>query len=75
MPSRPWFDFTPQERDDANRLGFLFETLQNDMHLGLETDQFVMVLDDALDSEFAARADGVYPPAGHGYPRLDPGEE
>ncbi|MEU2270735.1 hypothetical protein ABZ568_30875 [Streptomyces olindensis] len=71
MLGKPWFEFTPQERDDANRLGFLFETLQNDMHLGLDTDHFVMVLSDALDSEFAARADGAYPPVGHDYPRLE----
>ncbi|MEV8433113.1 hypothetical protein [Streptomyces chartreusis] len=72
MAGKPWFEFTPVERDDANRLGFLFETLQNDLQLGLVVDHFVMVLTDALDSEFADRADGVYPPAGHGYPRLEP---
>ena len=71
MPGKPWFEFTPMERDDANRLGFLFETLQNDVHLGLPVDHFVTVLSDALDSEFAARADGAYPPVGHGYARLD----
>jgi hypothetical protein len=71
MLGNHWFECTPQEQDDANRLGFLFETLQNDIHLGLDTDPFVMVLRDALDSEFAARIDGVYPPVGHGYPRLE----
>ncbi|MGW6894354.1 hypothetical protein [Streptomyces sp. NRRL F-5140] len=72
VAGKPWFEFTPVERDDANRLGFLFETLQNDLQLGLVVDHFVMVLTEALDSEFADRADGVYPPAGHGYPRLEP---
>ncbi|MEU8851254.1 hypothetical protein AB0C70_34700 [Streptomyces sp. NPDC048564] len=72
MAGKPWFEFTLAERDDANRLGFLFETLQNDLQLGLVVDHFVMVLTDALDSEFAVRADGTYPPAGHDYPRLEP---
>ncbi|MFD7404070.1 hypothetical protein ACFV7R_15645 [Streptomyces sp. NPDC059866] len=71
MAGKPWFELTPVERDDANRLGFLFETLQNDLQLGLVVDHFVVVLTDALDSEFATRAEGAYPPAGHGYPRLE----
>ncbi|MGW3066225.1 hypothetical protein ACWDA8_22640 [Streptomyces sp. NPDC001130] len=75
MLGKPWFDGTPQERDDVNRLGFLFETLHNDLHYGLPMDHFITVVSDALEAEFAARADSSYPPAGHGYPRLDPGEE
>ncbi|MFI6566873.1 hypothetical protein [Streptomyces sp. NPDC050534] len=68
---RDEFGQTWQERDDVNRLGVLYETLQNDLYLGLPVDHFVSVLSDTFDSEFLARADGVYPPIGHGYPRLE----
>ncbi|MFF4041573.1 hypothetical protein [Streptomyces sp. NPDC001816] len=72
MPENPRYEyeFTPQERDDVNRFGGLYETLQNDLYLGLVVDEFVVVLGEIFAAEFAARAAGAYPPAGHGYPRL-----
>ncbi|SEE24467.1 hypothetical protein SAMN05216489_05966 [Streptomyces sp. 3213] len=72
MPENPRYEyeFTPQERDDVNRFGGLFETLQNDLYLGLVVDEFVMVLGEIFAAEFAVRAAGSYPPPGHGYPRL-----
>ncbi|MCF1593133.1 hypothetical protein [Streptomyces muensis] len=67
----PDFEFTPAERDDVNRFGGLYETLQNDLYLGLPVDSFVAVLHGAFEAEFAVRDAGLYPPAGHGYPRLE----
>ena len=31
MPGKPWYEFTPIERDDCNRFGALYETLRNDL--------------------------------------------
>ncbi|MFF0131233.1 hypothetical protein ACFYTG_36900 [Streptomyces mirabilis] len=71
MRGKPWHEYTPPERDDVNRLGALFETLQNELHFGLVVDQFVMVLNCAFQAEFDCHAAGIYPPAGHSYPRLE----
>ena len=68
---RDEFGRTPQERDDVNRLGGLYETLKNDLYLGLAVDEFVTVLAGAFEAECDAGMRGQYPPAGHGYPRLD----
>jgi hypothetical protein len=66
------FDGTASEvRDDLNRLGSLYDTLKNDLHLGLPVDDFVLVVAGALEAECIAGVNGLYPPAGHGYPRLD----
>lgn len=70
MPGKPWYEFTPVERDDVNRFGALYETLRNGLYLGLGVDRFVTVLSEAFAAEFDARDAGSYPPAGHGYPRL-----
>lgn len=72
MSDKFWpYEHTPLEHDDVNRLGFLFEGLQNELHFGLAVDSFVTVLSSAFQAEFDCRAAGVYPPAGHGYPRLE----
>ncbi|MEU6088063.1 hypothetical protein ABZ865_14800 [Streptomyces sp. NPDC047085] len=71
MPGKPWYEFTPLERDDANRLGVLLETLFDYLHFHPERDAFVTTLSNAFDAEFSHRAAGVYPPAGHDYPRLE----
>ncbi|MFF4504615.1 hypothetical protein [Streptomyces sp. NPDC001401] len=68
---RDEFGFTPQERDDNFRLGYLYDTLKNDLHFGLVVDDFTRVVAGALEAECCALGDGQYPPAGHGYPRLD----
>ncbi|MEU8751992.1 MULTISPECIES: hypothetical protein [Streptomyces] len=62
---------TPEIRDDVNRLGVLYETLKNDLHLGLAVDDFTTVLAGAFEAECFAVSDGRYPPVGHGYPRLE----
>ncbi|WP_406414993.1 hypothetical protein [Streptomyces sp. NBC_01614] len=54
-----------------NRLGVLYETLQNDLHLGLAVDDFTTVLACAFEAECFAVSNGLYPPVGHGYPRLE----
>jgi hypothetical protein len=69
--NRDFQGFTPEERDDMNRLGFLFETLKNDLHFGLAVDDFITVVAGALEAECIAGVHRQYPPAGHGYPRLD----
>ncbi|GGU07206.1 hypothetical protein [Streptomyces coeruleorubidus] len=71
MPHKHWDEYDPTERDDANRLGVLFETLINHLHDHPERDAFITTLAGALHAEFADRAAGVYPPAGHSYPRLE----
>ncbi|MFJ1529952.1 hypothetical protein ACIOFV_16245 [Streptomyces mirabilis] len=71
MPHKPWFEFDPVERDDANRLGFLYEALLNHLHFNPVMDDFTAALNGALNAEFAHRAEGAYPPAGHGYPSAD----
>ncbi|MCX5560753.1 hypothetical protein [Streptomyces sp. NBC_00038] len=72
MCNEQWSEFDPIERDDANRLGYLFEGLQNHLHFHPVIDDFIAVLGSALDAEFIHRAWGTYPPQGHGYPRLEP---
>lgn len=64
-------EYTPAERDDVNRLGYLYETFVNDLHHGLKQDAFTLVMAGAFGAEFALIDAGVYPPAGHGYPRLE----
>jgi hypothetical protein len=71
MRRKAWHEYDPTERDDANRLGALFETLLNHVHNHPERDDFVTTLSSAFDAEFAHRAAGIYPPVGHGYPRLE----
>ncbi|MFE7646447.1 hypothetical protein [Streptomyces phaeoluteigriseus] len=71
MARKHWYDYDPAERDDANRLGVLFETFLDHLHFHPERDAFTTALSDAFDAEFTHRAAGVYPPAGHGYPRLE----
>ncbi|RPF34200.1 hypothetical protein [Streptomyces sp. TLI_185] len=68
---RDEYGFTPEERDDNGRLGYLYDTLKNDLHFGLVVDAFVTVVAGALEAECFALNHGQYPPAGHGYPRLD----
>jgi hypothetical protein len=68
---RDEYGFTPQQRDDNYRLGYLYDTLRNELHFGLAVDEFVEVVAGALDAECRALGEGVYPPPGHGYPRLD----
>ncbi|MGW7607176.1 hypothetical protein ACWGKW_07810 [Streptomyces sp. NPDC054766] len=70
LPNR-WHEFDPFERADANRLGYLYETLQNDLHFHPEVDDFIAVLSGALEVEFVRREDGTYPPEGHSYPRSE----
>ncbi|MFJ8931776.1 hypothetical protein ACIRLA_34855 [Streptomyces sp. NPDC102364] len=75
MPIEPWREPTPVERDDVNRLGFLVENLRNYLHYYPGLDEFVMVMRTALDAECVHRDHGIYPPAGHTYPRLRAGEQ
>ncbi|MGW2515960.1 hypothetical protein ACWC09_02800 [Streptomyces sp. NPDC001617] len=70
-PDRDGFDLSLHERDDMNRLGFLYETLKNDLHGGLAPDAFTLVVLGAPEAECIAGINGQYPPVGHGYPRLD----
>ncbi|WP_037568557.1 hypothetical protein [Phaeacidiphilus oryzae] len=58
-------------RDDANRLGVLYETLHHELYDGAVGGRFASVLHSAFEAEFIARGHGAYPPAGHGYPRQD----
>ncbi|MFE9445605.1 hypothetical protein ACFYO2_43265 [Streptomyces sp. NPDC006602] len=71
MPRKPWYEFDPAERDDANRLGFLYESLRNHLHFHPAMDDFLVVLSSAFEAEFAHCADGAYPPVGHSYPRQE----
>ncbi|MFI8238358.1 hypothetical protein ACIF83_14005 [Streptomyces sp. NPDC085866] len=64
-------EYTPAERDDVNRLGYLYETFVNDLHFGLKQDAFTAVMAGAFAGEFALIDAGAYPPAGHDYPRLE----
>ncbi|MCQ4214174.1 hypothetical protein [Streptomyces longispororuber] len=76
MAIEPWREpSTPVERDDMNRFGFLFENLRNYLHYYPALDEFVAVLASALESERTHHARGTYPPAGHTYPRIRPGDE
>lgn len=68
---RDGFDLSLEEVDDMNRLGFLYDTLRNDLYFGLVVDEFTTVVAGALEAECLAGSNGQYPPAGHGYPRLD----
>ncbi|MGP4049660.1 hypothetical protein [Streptomyces sp. 2A115] len=72
MPDKQWFELDPAERDDVNRLGYLYEGLRNHLHFHPAMDAFVTVLVGAVEAEFVHRAAGIYPPPGHGYPALDP---
>ncbi|MFI2349335.1 hypothetical protein ACH492_20225 [Streptomyces sp. NPDC019443] len=71
MSHKRWYEFDPAERDDANRLGFLYEALRNHLHFHPTVDDFLAVLSSAFETEFAHHADGAYPPVGHGYPRQE----
>ncbi len=71
MLRKHWSEYNPSERDDANRLGVLYGTLQNHLHFHPVMDDFLTVLSNAFEAEFRHCESGTYPPAGHGYPRLD----
>ncbi|MFF8424883.1 hypothetical protein ACF07Y_06935 [Streptomyces sp. NPDC016566] len=71
MSRKHWTLYTPAERDDANRLGALYETFLNNLHNGLKQDAFTGVMASAFAAEFALLDAGVYPPVGHDYPRLE----
>ncbi|MGC0330618.1 hypothetical protein RKD23_003608 [Streptomyces sp. SAI-170] len=71
MHRKHWTEYSPAERDDANRLGVLYETLLNHLHFHPGHDAFTTVLSEAFAAEFTDRAAGTYPPAGHTYPRLE----
>ncbi|WP_327718151.1 hypothetical protein OG381_24245 [Streptomyces sp. NBC_00490] len=68
---RDEYGFTPHERDDNGRLGYLCDSLRNGLHFGLAADDFTEVIAGALEAECRAHHVGAYPPPGHDYPRLD----
>ncbi|MGW3407947.1 hypothetical protein [Streptomyces sp. NPDC000888] len=70
MHPNDWYEFDPAERDDVNRLGYLYEGLHNHLHFHPAMDDFLAVLNSAFEAEIAHRANGAYPPVGHGYPEL-----
>ena len=71
MNRKPWSEYTPAERDDVNRLGFLYESFVHHMARRTERDAFTAVMAGAFGAEFALSDAGAYPPAGHSYPRLE----
>ncbi|MEU2713602.1 hypothetical protein [Streptomyces sp. NPDC007205] len=71
MGRKHWSEYTPAERDDVNRLGYLYESFVHHLTHHPERDALTAVMAGAFGAEFALSDAGAYPPAGHGYPRLE----
>ncbi|MFG2637768.1 hypothetical protein ACGFX8_28705 [Streptomyces sp. NPDC048362] len=71
MNRKPWNEYTPAERDDVNRLGYLYESFVHHLTRNTERDAFTAVMAGAFGAEYALSDADAYPPAGHGYPRLE----
>ncbi|MGW0208647.1 hypothetical protein ACWDZ8_23555 [Streptomyces sp. NPDC003233] len=71
MHRKHWSEYTPAECDNLKRLGYLYESFVNHLTCHTERDAFTTVMAGAFGAEFALSDAGTYPPAGHGYPRLE----
>ncbi|MEU6774105.1 hypothetical protein [Streptomyces sp. NPDC046759] len=71
MGRKHWSEYTAAERDDINRLGYLYETFVHHLTRHTEWDAFTAVMAGAFGAEFSLSDAGAYPPAGHSYPRLE----